>query len=246
MQQSPVATIARAESPAAGDAPAPEDHEAGVSIRPYRPADREAVREIAWETAFFGSPAGVFFEERGLLEDLLTSYHTEVEPESALIAEAGGEVVGYLTACTRPADQRRFVRRAAPRWAVRFLHALLFRPRMRRFVLATLKDLAAGRLSEPAGLEREYPAQLHFNVRAAWRGRGVGTRLHAAALERLAGRGIPGVRSRLTVFEEDAAILRLKRRSGFRVVDEKVVRCWVPFVGRPARVVYMVRRLDGS
>lgn len=42
-------------------------------------------------------------------------------------------------------------------------------------------------------LYRDYPAHLHMNVEAAWRWRGVGTKLIEAFIGDLRGAGIPGV-----------------------------------------------------
>ena len=67
-----------------------------VVIRQYRKQDREFVRSIAWDTAFFGSPAEIFFSEKKILADFLTLYFTDYEPESCFVAENQGRVVGYL------------------------------------------------------------------------------------------------------------------------------------------------------
>ena len=67
-----------------------------VVIRRYKREDRQAVRDIAWETAFMGESASVFFSDREIFADFLTLYFTDHEPESCFVAESKGHVVGYL------------------------------------------------------------------------------------------------------------------------------------------------------
>jgi hypothetical protein len=71
------------------------------SIRLYRPEDREAIRHICCETGFGGRPVEGLFSDRELFADFLTRYYTDFEPESILVGEHGGKVVGYLTGCLR-------------------------------------------------------------------------------------------------------------------------------------------------
>lgn len=70
-------------------------------IRPYRPEDREAVRHICCETGLGGRPVEGLFCDRELFADYLTRYYTDFEPESILVGEHDGKVVGYLTGCLR-------------------------------------------------------------------------------------------------------------------------------------------------
>jgi hypothetical protein len=70
-----------------------------ITIRPYRVADREAVRGIAFQTGFMGDPADWQWRDFGSFADIWTSYHTDREPKSAFVAESEGRVVGYLLGC---------------------------------------------------------------------------------------------------------------------------------------------------
>ena len=74
----------------------------GISIRPYEPRDRDAVRRLCCETGFLGKPIDPVFEDRELFADYLTSYYTDVEPESAFVLEQDGDVKGYLLGSRRP------------------------------------------------------------------------------------------------------------------------------------------------
>jgi len=68
-------------------------------IRPYLPADRDAVRQICCDTGFSGDPIDPLFSDRDVFADFFTRYYTDWEPESAWVAESNGHVVGYLIGC---------------------------------------------------------------------------------------------------------------------------------------------------
>ncbi len=78
----------------------------GIVIRNYEPRDREAVRQLCCETGFLGKPIDPVFEDRELFADYLTSYYTDVEPESAFVLEQDGVVKGYLLGSRRPTRQQ--------------------------------------------------------------------------------------------------------------------------------------------
>ncbi|HQP91597.1 MAG TPA: GNAT family acetyltransferase, partial [Candidatus Omnitrophota bacterium] len=67
-----------------------------ITVRKFSPGDRQAVRDIAWDTAFMGETASVFFDDKEILCDFLTEYFTDFEPDPFFVAESGGRVVGYL------------------------------------------------------------------------------------------------------------------------------------------------------
>ena len=54
-----------------------------ATIRPYRPADRETVREICRRTAYRNLGYAAVFEDGELFADYWTRYYTDFEPESA-------------------------------------------------------------------------------------------------------------------------------------------------------------------
>src|SRR5512135_4682 len=70
-----------------------------VIIRKYRPEDREAVREISWNTADQGRTVDLYFHDHEAVADVLTRYYTDWEPDALWVAECDGRVVGYLTGC---------------------------------------------------------------------------------------------------------------------------------------------------
>lgn len=58
-----------------------------VSIRKYKAQDRQAIRDICYDTAFLGESASVFFDAKEILADFVTLYFTDYEPESCFVSE---------------------------------------------------------------------------------------------------------------------------------------------------------------
>ena len=166
----------------------------GITIRPYGPRDRDAVRRIAWDTAFLGAPAGAFFTDKPLLQDFLTRYFTDYEPGSCFVAESSGEVVGYVLGAV---DERRMgevcLKKMAAGLLARFFLLDVFRPRNILFILRMARSWARGEFRGEC-FYPEYPAILHINLKAGFRGQGTGSRLIGAYLEYLKGRKVPAVR----------------------------------------------------
>jgi GNAT superfamily N-acetyltransferase len=166
-----------------------------VVIRKYLLDDRSSVRQIAWDTAFIGKPASAFFHDKEFLQDLLTGYFTDYEPESCFVAESGGVVVGYLIGCrdSRILD-RVSMKSVAPRLLMKlFARNVLFHMKNIIFGLHMLKSLLKGELSAP-DFSAQYPATLHINIADGFRRFGVGSRLMAEYLTYLKEHKVAGVR----------------------------------------------------
>jgi ribosomal protein S18 acetylase RimI-like enzyme len=183
-----------------------------VKIRIYRPADRDAVRQLAYDTADAGQRSS--FADPVLQMDLLTRYYTDHEPQSTWIAEQRGEVVGYLTGCL---NTRRFATWMSTRGnaaiVIRMLLRNLFRPQLWRWVKARIRTVRAG------GAHREpwitsHPAHFHLNLKPAARGQGVGAHLLDAFLTQCQNAGVPGVH--LPTRHDNVAAQRFFRRHGFQ------------------------------
>ena len=177
-----------------------------VSVRPYRSSDRARVRYICFATGYMGEPVAWQWRDAESFATIFTGYYTDAEPESALVAEIDGEVMGYLLGCVdsrkawNPAGVvgRQFTRRG-----------LAFRPGTAPFVWRALGDVivdAARMRLPPAPFEDpRWPAHLHVDLLREARGRGVGTRLMRLWLESLRGRDVPGCHLE-TVAENTAAV----------------------------------------
>jgi ribosomal protein S18 acetylase RimI-like enzyme len=195
-----------------------------VTIRPYRARDREGVRQVMADTAFFGDPVEVFLEDRDLFCDAFCAYYTDLEPEMAWVAEVGERVAGTLLGCAHTGRMRaRWRRQVLPPVVKRWLQGRYRAgPLTWRYALAQL--LAALRGEHPqAGLD-PYPAHLHINVERGWRGRGLGKGLLLAYLDQLRELGIPGVH--LSTTSLNRAAVSLYERVGFRLLDSRPTRAW--------------------
>ena len=72
-----------------------------LNVRPYTPADREAIRQICCETGYSGAPIDPVFTDRDVFADFFTRYYTDCEPESSFVAEDNGRIIGYILGCRR-------------------------------------------------------------------------------------------------------------------------------------------------
>ena len=154
-----------------------------VQIRRYEARDRSAVRQLACDTAARGEPVEQFFRDRDVFADVLLRYYMEWESSSLWVAEAGSDVVGYLTGCL---DTRRYecvMRRSIlPAAGLRALgRGVLCHRETWRLAWAGLRTLhLAGRRRERWGTA--YPAHFHVNLHREARGQGIGERLVAQFL----------------------------------------------------------------
>ncbi|WP_461038258.1 GNAT family N-acetyltransferase [Streptomyces mayteni] len=166
-----------------------------VTIRGYRPADRDALHEICIRTGFQGGDATGRFREPAILPTIFAEPYAELEPELVFVADDGDGVLGYIVGT---ADSVRYYADFRERW------------------LPTLADrfpaLPASSAGEPADpdedlrnllhhvelmlvpeIAAEYPAHLHIDLLPPGQGRGLGRRLMTAFLDTLRSRGVPGV-----------------------------------------------------
>lgn len=162
-----------------------------ITIRVYQPADRAAVRRISRETAFF--EAGRWGDGEWLA-DALTMYYTDHEPGSCFVAVQGDAVIGYVTGALDETRARRVTRlRVLPRLCGRLIAAgFPFDATLRRLAGECLRCALKGEFRRPR-FHRDYPAELHVNLAATARRRGIGRRLVAAFAEYARTHGAAGI-----------------------------------------------------
>jgi GNAT superfamily N-acetyltransferase len=210
-----------------------------VLIRKYRPEDRIRVRRIAWDTAFIGRPASAFFADRQLLEDMLTGYFTDYEPESCFVAESGSEVIGYLLGCrdSRTLD-RVSLRYIVPQLLKKvIMNNTLVRSKNIIFGWHMLTSLIRGELSAP-DFSAGYPATMHINIQDGFRRAGIGSRLMDAYLAYLRSHDVRGVR--LATFSPDAGKFFCNR--GFTLLFQKARRYFRYILKRDVNVYIYGKR----
>jgi len=159
-------------------------------IRPYRPADRDAVYDVCVRTAHRGGDSRHVYPDPELMPSIFAGPYVALEPDLAFVLDDGRRAVGYILGT---ADTEGFVRAYRERWlpALRerfpepagppttpteHMVALLHRPE-RMLVPA----LAA------------YPAHLHIDLLPAHQHAGHGRALMDTFLAALRDRGVPAV-----------------------------------------------------
>jgi hypothetical protein len=189
-------------------------------IRPYRPADRAAIRAICADTGFLGQPIDPIFQDRELFADYLTSYYTEAEPESTFVCELDGEVKGYVMGCRFPKRKDRFEKRFLPGLVARGLWRYFTWPynaASRKYVRWILTEARKEVPFAPPGIPH-----FHFNIRAEARSVPATRALVDMFLQYLAGHGEKQVYGQVVTYETRRGS-RMFARYGFRVIDQREV-----------------------
>ncbi len=186
-----------------------------LSIRNYRPEDREAVRRICFETGLMGRSIAPQYSDMASFADMFTAYYTDIEPENSVVAVSNGEVAGYML-CSL--DERK------ARGPVYYMlkHALLrgacFRPGTFRFyvrcVIDSLRDL--GGTTAPKVDYDRYPSAPHINLLAPARRGGVATEMFYRVFDNIVSRGSVGMHG--AVQASNQAIRGLVTKLGFHEV----------------------------
>ena len=188
-----------------------------VIVRPYQPHDREALRQIAYDTALMGRSAGIFFDGEEFFKDALTLYFAEHEPHSAWVAEKNGVIAGYVVAARDESKMKKvFLTNILPGLIVDFLRSgMIFKVSNLRLFKGVVAGWFAGELQSP-DFSADYPAVLHINIRDGMRGSGAGTALMNVLLDVFRRDGVKGVRI-ATMSEKGASFFR---KHGFSLLFE--------------------------
>lgn len=192
-----------------------------LKIRPYAPADRQAVREICCDTGFMGNPIDPIYVDRDAFADFFTRYYTDLEPENAFVVENNGKVVGYLLGCLKIKGQgwrqlRIILFRTVPKILGR---VLLFRYNKASFkFLSWFLFKAAGQTPKPI----EGAAHFHVNMLTEFRTGIAGRRIIFPFMRKVKEAGLKGVFGQMQVYE-DRRSEKAFERYGFKFTDRKEV-----------------------
>ena len=199
---------------------ASESPKSNFTVRFLRPEDRETVRRICADTGFLGSPIDPVFEDRELFADYLTGYYTDQEPESTLVCELDGEIVGYLMGSRR-------LRRHA--WYQFWNNGVLFAKGIWRYFTrpynAATRKYVAWLLTRAGSENPHTPKELpHFHINLLPKARKlIRTRMLVDRfLAYLVEKGEKGVYGQMVTFEGRRGE-GMFERFGFRVVDKAEV-----------------------
>jgi len=212
-----------------------------VVVRSYRSEDRDGVRRVYANTAFFGRPVEAYFDDRELFADLGVSVYTDHYPDYIFVADDAGKVTGYILGSpTGDVGVHAHTLKSLP--------GILGRLATRRYRVGR-KTLVYVGISMRAGLHgellevhsAEYPANLHINLEAGYRGCGLGAALMRAYLGKLRSEEVPGVH--LVTTNRHRAALRFYRRVGFQLLQEKRTQMWQRYVDGEVRLMAFGLRL---
>ncbi|MEU1982710.1 GNAT family N-acetyltransferase [Nocardia sp. NPDC019395] len=184
-----------------------------MRIRTFREEDRLALRRL-FTRAGRGSPTETLWGHPESEAQIYLEPYMDLEPESLYLAEADGELLGYLTGCVDtaafPSENDRIDK------AVR-AHRLILRRRPAAFFARSALDAAgaalrrapsAGEIHDP-----RWPAHLHINVAPEARGTGAADGLMERWFVRLRVAGSPGCH--LQTLVENTRAVRFFGRMGF-------------------------------
>ncbi len=164
-----------------------------VIIRPYESKDLEALRQIACDTVFMGKPYHHIVSNAEVVADVITLCYTQYEPESCLVAEIGGKVVGYLIGTKDIRRMNKIKAKMIPRITLKIIrHGLLFNKKNLKFLWFNLFSFFKGE-TRKEDYAIEYPATGHINVDHQYQSRGIASKLLGESLHYLRKNNIPGV-----------------------------------------------------
>ncbi|MEP7345026.1 MAG: hypothetical protein ABI877_07160, partial [Gemmatimonadaceae bacterium] len=138
-----------------------------VVLRAYVPTDRAAVRDLCCRSAFRNMGVRALIDDSELFGDFWASYYTDFEPESLLVAEREGRVIGYLMGCADTERYRRVMARViVPRVLGRLVsRAVRGRYRNQPHARPFLRWLAVRSWrEEPAIDTKAFPGHYHVNL----------------------------------------------------------------------------------
>jgi len=203
-------------------------------IRKYDFKDRIFIRNIAYDTAFRGKSADIFFDDKEILTDFLTKYFTDFEPESIFVAECNEIVIGYIIGAKSIKRLNTiFILRVLPELLLNiFLRGIFFKKKCRAYLINSLKCFLKGEFIMP-DFSKDYPAVLHINIDKSYRGFGLGGKLMSKFLGYLKDKRVPGVQLS-TISEQGKAffekqgfsLLHQSKRSYFKNILSEDITCY--------------------
>ncbi|MFO7810873.1 MAG: GNAT family N-acetyltransferase [Candidatus Delongbacteria bacterium] len=181
-------------------------------IRKYEIGDRNDVRSIAADNAFIGQPVENIMDDRDFFNDIFMDAYLKDSSAFGFVAVFDGKVKGYIVG-TDNSDKFRSVKL---KYIIRTLYGiLLFRYRIRartlKYILRRLRSMI--RKEKVRTDLSDYPAHLHIDIDKKIRGKGVGSALMHAFLNKIQKDGIQGVH--LSTTSHNEAAVKMYSKFGF-------------------------------
>jgi len=209
-----------------------------IHVRHYESRDREAVRWLCCQTGFLGKPIDPVFEDRELFADYLTTYYTDVEPESSFVLEHEGQVKGYLLGSRRPLRHQ---------WHSFFSNLRLFAigmwryPRYSKATKEFIGWILRNSWKEVPAAPRKI-AHFHFNVLPEAQSFAGTGKMMNAYFDYLREKGEKAVFGQMVTFESRRGA-KVLERFGFRVLERKEITKWRDKHPEPVYLTTVVKQL---
>lgn len=199
----------------------------GVTVRRYRPADREALADVCVRTAHAGGDATGRYREPEIFPAIFATPYAELEPDLVFVADDGERAIGYIVGT---ADSTRFYAAFRERWlptvADRFPAPT---PPVHgpddglRYLLHHAEEMLVPEIAA------EFPAHLHIDLLPEGQRQGLGRRLMSTFVAALRERGVPGLHLSMNPANTNARAFY--DRIGFTELPRPAGRTGVDYLG---------------
>ena len=215
----------------------PEHSSMECFIRPLRPADRQAVRDICAATAWLGEPGSGHIPDSWIWAEFWTRYFTDRAPQNSwsLCDCVDRRVVGYLMGTDDASRFDHYMPFLIPGIVLRAIRKrLLRRVDTKAAVLAMLKSIASGEMSIPPAIARKYPATMHIDILAEARGRRYGAKLYELFVQRMLSLGVTGIHAQ--TLSVNKPITRFCGNAGFTLACSKTIGAFKHVESEPIEI----------
>jgi ribosomal protein S18 acetylase RimI-like enzyme len=201
-----------------------------VVIRNFVIDDRNAVKAIAGNTAFFGEPVETLMDDRELFFDAFYAFFFDRETTTCWVAEHNGIVVGFLAGSVDSTRQQKWsMFHIYPQIA---LGIVLMKYHIGwktfKYVVGLVGQALRGEL--PLTDTKLFPAHLHINVTSTSRGLGIGRQLLGAYHQQLLSLGVKGVHLHTT--DQNISACILYEKMGYQLFDKRQTKNWKQILGK--------------
>jgi hypothetical protein len=211
---------------------------ADIQVRPYEARDREAVRWLCCQTGYLGKPIDPVFEDRELFADYLTSFYTDVEPESSFVLLHEGQVKGYLLGSRQPFKQQVHSFFSNLRlFAIGMFRYRKYNKATKEFIQWILKNSWK---EVPATPRRT--AHFHFNVLPEAQSFAGTAVMMNAYFDYLRAKGEKAVFGQMVTFESRRGA-KVLERFGFQVLSKSEITKWRDKHPEPVYLTTVIKQL---
>jgi GNAT superfamily N-acetyltransferase len=186
-------------------------------IRPFQPADLNALHAISLATGHLGGDAAHLYADPDMIGHIYSAPYAVLEPALALVVADDDGVAGFAVGTARTSDwEERLERQWWPDLRRRYsdpadIVAAAQTPDQRRAFMIHHPERS------PAEVTAGYPAHLHLNLLPRAQRRGVGAKLFRAWLDAAEPYGVTAVH--VAVNRANAGAVRFWQKQGFEAIE---------------------------